>query len=71
MIRSGKVNLACLAWHVDFVTKALGSIEMFSDSGDNGMGKPEYYGILLSALVMLGAAKLRTDEKGIAMLVQA
>jgi hypothetical protein len=63
-------NMGCIAWHVDYVAKALGQIEVFSDSGDNGRGKPEYYGIILSGLVMLGAAKLRTDEKGIAVLVQ-
>jgi hypothetical protein len=63
-------NLGCVAWHTDYVAKALGQIKVFSDSGDNGAGKPEYYGIILSGLVMLGAAKLRTDEKGIAVLVQ-
>ena len=64
-------DLGCIAWHVDYVAKALGSILVMSDSGDNGGGKPEYYGSLLSALVMLGASKLRSDEKGIAVLVQA
>lgn len=63
-------NMGCIAWHVDYVAKALGQIEVFSDSGDNGRGKPEFFGIILSGLVMLGAAKLRTDEKGIAVLVQ-
>ena len=63
-------NLGCLAWHTSAVAKALGSIDLFADSGDNGKGKPEYYGIILSALVMLGASKLRSDNKGIAMLVQ-
>lgn len=63
-------QLGAIAWHPSYVAKALGSIDLFSDSGDNGKGKPEYYGIILSALVMLGSTKLRTDNRGVAYLVQ-
>jgi hypothetical protein len=64
-------NYGAIAWHPSYVAKAQGDIKIFSDSGDNGEGKPEYYGIILSALVMMGAARLRTDGKGILNLVQA
>lgn len=63
-------EIGCLAWHPMYVARALGAISLFSDSGDNGMGKPEYYGILLSALVMFGAKQLRADFKGVVTLVQ-
>ncbi len=63
-------NLGCLAWHQSFVAKALGSIDVFADSGDNGKGKPEYYGVLLSSLVMMGGTILRSDSKGVVNLVQ-
>jgi len=54
-----------IAWHQSAVCNALGDVKIFSDT-DN----PAYYGSLLSAMVMHGAAKLRTDGKGIASLVQ-
>ena len=61
---------ACLAWHRSAVARALGSVNVFSDSGDNGQGKPEYYGIILSSLVMMGGKFLRSDLKGTVSLVQ-
>jgi len=60
----------CLAWHRSAVAKALGSVSVFSDSGDNGQGKPEYYGIILSSLVMMGGKYVRSDLKGVVNLVQ-
>ena len=59
-------NMACLAFHPSFVCKAMGTTDVFYDED-----KPEYYGSVFSALVMHGAAKLRTDQKGIVAIVQA
>lgn len=64
-------NLACLAWHPAYVRRALGAIDVFADSGDNGRGKPEYFGSVLSALMMFGASVARKDNKGVVNLVQA
>lgn len=63
-------KLGALAFHPTSVSKALGSIDIMSDFGDNGKGKPEYFGGILSALVMHGASKMRTDENGLYNLVQ-
>ena len=63
-------NLAALAWHPSFVSRALTGIDIFSDFGDNGNGKPEYYGGILSAKVWFGAKYRRADVKGVAALVQ-
>lgn len=59
-------DMACLAFHPNYVCKALGTTDVFYDED-----KPEYYGSIFSALVMHGAAKLRTDQKGIVAIVQA
>jgi hypothetical protein len=64
-------NLGALAWQKNSVAAAKGAIDMMSDFGDNGNGKPEYYGGLLSATVMHGAKNLRSDLKGVAAIVQA
>lgn len=61
----------CLAWTKSAVARALGAIEAYADSGDNGKGKPEYQGSLVSANVFMGSAMLRADFKGVAALVQA
>lgn len=58
-------NLGALAFHPNFVCKAMGTTDVFYDED-----KPEYYGSIFSALVMHGAAKLRSDQKGIVALVQ-
>jgi len=58
-------NLGILAYHPRFVAHALGEIQVFSDED-----KPEYYGSIFSSLVMHGASKLRTDQVGVAALVQ-
>lgn len=47
------------------VANALGSIKVFADED-----KPEYYGSVFSAMVMHGASKTRTDNKGIVALAQ-
>jgi len=64
-------SYACIAWHPSFVSRALGTITPMYDSGDNGNGKPEYLGKVFNMEVMLGAAILRDDMKGVAVLKQA
>lgn len=59
-------NFGGIAWHKDFVANALGAIKVFEDE-DN----PVMYGTVLSALVRNKTTKLRTDEAGIATLIQA
>jgi len=58
-------NAAALAYHPNFVAHALGGIEVFADEN-----KPEYYGSIFSSLVMHGATKLRTDQKGVVAIIQ-
>lgn len=63
-------NLACIAWHPSFVSRAEGAMLPLYDAGSNGNGKPEYLGSIFNMSVMLGSAKLRTDGKGVVALVQ-
>lgn len=63
-------NLGAIAWHPSYVRRALGAIDVFTDSGDNGRGKPEYYGSIMSALLMFGASVARKDGRGVVNLVQ-
>jgi len=58
-------NGAILAFHPDYVCHALGSITPFYNEND-----PVYFGSILSAEVMHGASKLRSDQKGVAALIQ-
>lgn len=64
-------NQACIAWHPNFVSRAVGSMTPMYDAGSNGNGKPEYLGSIFNMEVMLGSAILRTDSKGVVALVQA
>ena len=64
-------NGAALAYHPDFVCVAKGAIKPFANKGSEGTGDPTYYGSIFSALVMHGASKLRSDQKGIVALVQS
>lgn len=59
-------NGAAIAFHPSYVCHALGSIMPYYDENN-----PVYYGSILSAEVMHGAAKLRSDQKGVAALIQA
>lgn len=59
-------NGAAIAYHPSFVAKAMGEIKMFYREND-----PTYYGNILSGLMMHGAAKLRTDQKGVVAIIQA
>lgn len=63
-------NLACIAWHPTTVSRAMGTINPLFDEGGNGNGKPEYLGSIFNMEMMLGAAILRDDMKGVASLVQ-
>lgn len=58
-------NLACIAFHPNFVAQAVGNTKIFMNEGDAA-----YYGDYLSGLQMFGAAKIRTDQAGIAVLAQ-
>lgn len=64
-------RLACIAWHPSVVSRALGAMNPMYDMGGSGTGKPEYLGSIFNIEVMLGAAIMRTDMKGVASLVQA
>lgn len=60
-------NLGILCYHPNFVSRALGQINVAHATYDQ---KPEYYGDVMSAYVMHGAAKRRSDGKGVAVIVQ-
>lgn len=57
---------AAIAYHPSFVATAMGAIKMFYNEND-----PTYYGSVLSGLLMHGATKMRTDQKGVVAIVQA
>jgi hypothetical protein len=58
-------NLAMIAWHPKFASKAQGSIKVFAQQD-----RPEYYGSIFSAEVQFGASPLRSTGIGFAVLVQ-
>lgn len=58
-------NLACLAYHPDFVCKALGTVNVYTNEND-----PQYYGSIISAEVQHGASPLRSNAVGIVAIVQ-
>lgn len=58
-------NLAVLAYHPDFVSKALGSINVYANEN-----RAEYFGSIFSAEVQHGASPLRSTYIGIAALIQ-
>jgi hypothetical protein len=57
--------LGAFAFQKQSVAQALGSVNVFAN-----MGVAEYYGDVMSALIMHGASKMRTDNKGIVALAQ-
>jgi len=63
---SGTDNSGGIAWHPDFVTKALGSIKVFFEEDS-----PIYFGDILSSQVLFKAHFMRTGKVGIAGIVQA
>lgn len=56
---------AALAWHEQSVCRALGEIKAFENEGD-----PTFYGDIYSFLVRAGGRILRSDNKGVAAIVQ-
>jgi len=58
-------NLACLAYHPNFVAKALGNTEVMINEG-----VAEYYGSIVSAFQLFGASKMRTSQIGVVAIVQ-
>lgn len=64
-------RLACIAFHSSVVSKALGSMTPMLNAGSNGNGDPTYLGKIFNLEVMLGSAIMRSDNKGVAALVQA
>lgn len=58
-------NLACIAYHPDFVSKAEGGINVYAQEN-----LPQYYGSVLSIEVQHGASPLRSSSIGIVALVQ-
>jgi len=58
-------NLGAIAWQKDAVSNALGNIRVYANEN-----VAEHYGSIFSAEVEHAAAILRSDEKGVASLVQ-
>ena len=58
-------NLACIAWSSNYVSSALGDIKVYANEN-----VAEHYGSIFSAEVEHAGAVLRSDEKGVATLVQ-
>lgn len=56
---------AALAWHEQSVCRALGEVKAFENEGD-----PTFYGDIYSFLVRAGGCILRSDNKGVAAIVQ-
>ena len=56
---------AIIGWSQFHVRKALESIKVFSENQD-----PQFYGDVLSAEVIFGSSKGRSDNKGIVSLAQ-
>lgn len=59
-------NLASLAWHPNFVAKAMGAINMYQTQNS-----AENYGDLYSMDVLFGGQRIRPDATGVVALVQA
>ena len=58
-------NFGAIGWHIDEVANALGAVKIFIQED-----APEFYGSILSGLVMHGSIAVRTDGKGIVTIVQ-
>lgn len=59
-------NAAILAFHRDFVRRALGAVKVYADED-----KPEYYGSIFSTMARAGASKAYSDETGVVAIVEA
>lgn len=58
-------NLGILVVSNSYVSKALGGIDVFTKEKD-----PEYFGDIISATVVHGSSKMRTNGEGLAAIVQ-
>lgn len=59
-------SAAGIAWHEDFVSRAVGNTDMFDDDKN-----PLYYGDIVSFLVRAGGKYISADKKGVALIYQA
>ena len=57
---------AAIAWHPSMVTKAMEGIEIYYEPK-----RPEYQGDLMSARLLFGSSYLRTDGRGVYLLIAA
>lgn len=59
-------NAGILAFHRDFVRRALGTVKVYADED-----KPEFYGSVFSTMARAGARKAYSDETGVVAIVEA
>jgi hypothetical protein len=59
-------NEGALFWEKNSLERALGEIKMFQNQGD-----PTYFGDIYSFLVRFGGRRRRSDNKGVAVLMQS
>lgn len=62
---AAKDSAAGLAWYRGSVSRALGNIDMYDDSGN-----PTYYGDIVSFEVRAGGTCVRGDKKGVVLIYQ-
>jgi hypothetical protein len=62
----GNANAGLLAWHPDYVRRAKGAVQVFSD-----LQNPLYYGDVFSALARAGGKKWYDDQTGVAAIVES
>jgi hypothetical protein len=58
-------NLACLAYHPNFVARALGATEVIVEEDSAA-----YYGSIISSMQGFGASKMRTSQAGVVAIIQ-
>ncbi|MDO4691716.1 MAG: hypothetical protein Q4A64_02460 [Porphyromonadaceae bacterium] len=63
---TGTDNAAAIAWHETCVCRALGEVKAYENEGD-----ATYYGDVYSFLVRAGGRIMRSDGKGVVVIVQA
>lgn len=59
-------NMAALAWHKGSVCSAKGETKVYFSED-----RPEYFGSMFSAVVRQGATIIRSDGKGVAVIIQS
>lgn len=58
-------NAFSLAWHSNFVRRALGAVKVFADEN-----KPEYYGSIFSAEARAGGRQSYSNHRGVCSIVE-